>query len=657
MTDTINLTDQVAGFNPTPVFEPTEENNSDQAEEVTRPGRRRGRGQLRAAFARERQRPRPAFLVELSQRARRTAETREPEAAAEPDRDAEAAPRGRAALRQQFRQALPGFREANQAGQAGGGGEERRGVVTIPVGLERGTRQGRGGGAGAAAAPTAARTAERPGFQAGAQPTIIANREPPRLDGIRMAASFEQTALGNALNMNRGPANLVTTPADAANQGLAIGRNTAPASRNNPAERPGFGAGAALIRQGDAGVTRPEQGPLARVQRRVENPGNNILNTDQRTPLAANRITRGGNRIGTTQLEQGELVRRGNPGALDESDNALRAGVGTDDIRRVTNAGNQTNRLENDFLTTDQQTPLGAGRSALDQGGIGNTRLEQRPLVGQVNPGQQAIPANRLTGAATEGPGGGIGENVRPAAAPALGVTPPANPLEPEAPNLLVNEPAAPLGGNPGQAVPRLADLQAALEEEEPTANPAPPTPEPPETPSERAAAIRATPAEAADAELRATVPAPIEPPPGAAREIPAAAPGPAEANPAVARPGAGEPGQVGRPGGAPEAPQALRAGFTAETGEEEENGPGVNPPEAVPPEAAPPGAAEGRPPREVFTENQANEARPLAPPGEETEEFEQLQARAVTAYELQQMENRTSEPNERRTVMELFIR
>ena len=86
MTDTINLTDQLAGFNPASVFERTEENNSDQADEVARPGRRRGRGQLRAAFARERQSPRPAFLVELSQRARRTAETRETEAAAEPDR-------------------------------------------------------------------------------------------------------------------------------------------------------------------------------------------------------------------------------------------------------------------------------------------------------------------------------------------------------------------------------------------------------------------------------------------------------------------------------------------------------------------------------------------------------------------------------------------
>ncbi|MQY73744.1 MAG: hypothetical protein GH142_08780, partial [Dehalococcoidia bacterium] len=573
MTDTINLTDQLAAFNPASVFERTEENNSDQADEVARPGRRRGRGQLRAAFARERQRPRPAFMVELSQRARQTAETRETETAAESDRAAEAAPRGRAALRQQFQQARQTFRETTQPGQAGGGGEGRGGVVTIPVGLERGARQGGRAAAGAAEAPATARTPERPGFQAGAQPAIITNREPPRLDGIRMAASFEFTALGNALRMNRGPANVAARPvATAANQGLAVGRNT------NPAARPG---------------TMGE--PL----------------------LAADRIARGGNRIAAAQLEQRPLVGRMNPGARDESDNALRAGVGTDDINRITGQANTpgNNQLTNPnadirFFNTAEQPPARANaapgqmtpgdRAGLRQDiqtGGGPAGATQTPT-----PPQQAVAemgANRLAGAAAEEPGERIGGNIQPAVAPTAGITPLANPLAPEEPNLIRNEPTAPLDGNPGQVVPRLGDVQGAVatEPEQPAANPDPPAPEPTETPAERAAAVRATPAEAADAELRATIPTPIEPPPGAAAwETPAAPPGPAETNPAVARPAAGLAGQVGGPVGAPETPLVPRAGFPAEVGEEGENAPGVVPAEAAPPEAAPPGAARGRP-------------------------------------------------------------
>lgn len=84
-----------------------------------------------------------------------------------------------------------------------------------------------------------------------------------------------------------------------------------------------------------------------------------------------------------------------------------------------------------------------------------------------------------------------------------------------------------------------------------------------------------------------------------------------------------------------------------------------------APPEVAPPGEAEGGAPRAGIAENPANEAGPLAPPGEEAgpaerppaREQEGLEARATAAYEQQQMENRTNEPNERRTVMEMFIR
>ena len=665
MSDTINLTDPLAGFSLASIlerFERTEDNDSEQAEDVARPGRRRGREQLRAAFARERQRPRPAFLLELSQRARQAAGTRETEAAAEPEQGAEAAPRGRAALRQQFQQTMQTFRGANQPGRAAGaGGEEQRGVATIPVGLERGARQGGGAAAGAAEAPAAAGTRERPGSQAGTQPTIIANREPPRLDGIRMAASFEFTALGNALKMSQGPvnANIDTGPANPAAQGLAVGGEATPTARpgtmgetlqaaggNTAPGRQGFGAGATPIRQGGMGGNRPEQSPLGQVQRRQENPGSNLLNTDQRSPLAADRIALAPGRIGNTQLEQRPLVGRMNPGGPEEADNELRAGVRNETINRATGMADRANAAPERIMTDDR-----AGlRQDIQTGGgpVGATQAA-------IPPQQAAIPANRLAGAPLEGPGGGIGENVRPAAAPAPGVAPPANPLEPEAPNLLVNESAAPLDGNPGQVVPRLADVQGAGAPEpgQPAANPAPPAPEPTETPAEQAAAIRATPAEVADAELRATIPTPIEPPPGAAaRETPAAPPGPAEANPAVARPAAGAAGQVGRPEGAPETPPVSRAGVPAEAGAEEENGPGM-----VPPEAAPPGAAEGRPVGAGPAENPTNEAGPLAPPGEETEEFEQLQARAVTAYELQQMENRTNEPNEGRTVTEMFIR
>ncbi|GAG40175.1 unnamed protein product, partial [marine sediment metagenome] len=131
MSDTINLT----GFNLTSIFERAEQNNlqqTDQTDETARPGRRRG--QLRAAFAQQRGRARPAFFVDLSQRARETArgrETRETEAAEEPERAAqarEAAPQGRGALRQQFQQAMQVFGRANQAVRAAAEGEDRRGV-------------------------------------------------------------------------------------------------------------------------------------------------------------------------------------------------------------------------------------------------------------------------------------------------------------------------------------------------------------------------------------------------------------------------------------------------------------------------------------------------------------------------------------------------
>ena len=531
MSDTINLTDLFAGFNLTSIFEQAEETNLQQIEqtdETARPGRRRG--QLRAAFAQQRGRARPAFLVDLSQRARETARGRETREA-----DAEAAPQGRAALRQQFQQSMQAFGGANQPGRAAEG-EDRRGVVTIPVGIERGTQQG----GEAAAEPAQAGRPERPGFQVEAQPAAIANREPPRLDGVRMAASFEQTALGNALNLNRGTTAQIRGPASRADQGPGVGRNAVPAARldtegqtppaagrTNAPDGPGFGGGG-----------QPAQGPLARVQSRLENPGNNLLDTDQ-------------------------------------------------------------------------QSPLGTDRVAL-QGRVGASQLEARPLVGQVNPGALGEPA------------GGIGENGLPAAGPTTGVALPANPLEPQQPALLNNEPAAPLDGNPGQAAPALDVLQAALEPEQPAANPPPPAPEPPETPTERAAAIRITPAEAADEELRAAVPTPIEPPPGTA--APAAPPGPAVANPAARA--AGAPGEAGGPVGAPEAAQAPGTVLPAEAGAEEENGAGVTPPEAAGPAERPPAREE-----------------------------EGLEARATAAYEQQQMENRTNEPNERRTVTEMFIR
>ncbi|MQY63686.1 MAG: hypothetical protein GH143_05205, partial [Calditrichaeota bacterium] len=316
MSDTINLT----GFNLTSIFERAEETNLQQADEVARGGGRRGL--LRAAFAQQRGRARPAVLVDLSQRARETARGRETR-----ETEAEAAPQGRAALRQQFQQARQTFGQANQPVPAGGEGKERRGVVTIPVGLERGARQG----GGAAAGPAQAGRPERRGFQVEAQPAAIANREPPRLDGVRMAASFEQTALGNALNLNRGATAQIRGPASRADQGLGVGRNAVPAARLDTAGQTPLAAGRTNAPDGPAfgGGGQPAQGPLARVQSRLENPGNNLLDTDQRSPLAAGRIAVTQERIGADQLEQRPLVGRVNLGAP-EPDNALRAGAGAE---------------------------------------------------------------------------------------------------------------------------------------------------------------------------------------------------------------------------------------------------------------------------------------------------------------------------------------
>ena len=642
MSDSISLNDLFARFNLASVFdrfERTEGANREQTDETSRGGRRRGR--LRAAFARSR-RARPAVLVEFSQRARAAGET---QGAEEPERAA--APRDRAVLRQQFRQAVQAFRNVNQPARAGAGGEARPGVVATPVGRRTAEQ---GGGPGAA-------TPRRPGFQVGTPPAIVVNREPPRLDGIRMAASFEQTALGTALNQNQPPAAQPTNQINRGPLAQATGLNVAagaqaPAGRTAPAgglanapARPGDeGAAATPDRRGTVGANLQAQGPMARIQERINNPGGAIA-TDRRSPLAAQRGMLAQGRVGANQLNRPPLVERVAPGRAEESAEASRAGVGTENIRRLTDEGNgpgNINRAANpDAAFNRPESPLARGNAALGREPNDNAGLRRGTQVqtGPVMPAQTFAPPAVMNAPA----GGEVGR----AAAPAPGIAPPANPIEEaQTQDYLRNEAAAPLEGTnqPDQARPRQADLRGAPapELERPPANPTPPAPEPPETPAERAVALRTPPAEAADAELRATVPTPIlQPPETAAAENPAAPPG-AAANQA--------------PGGlaGAEAAPPPRAGVP------------VEPREEAAPGATPARPAEGRPPRARIAEAPANEEGPAAPAEERpgpgpaerpAAEEEGLAARATAAYEQQQLENRTNEPNEGRSVTELFIR
>ncbi len=547
MSDIFNIINLISEFSAVSIFdrfEQTEEANTEQTEQTERSN--------------------PAFRIDLSQRAE------------------QAAPQGRAALQRRFQL-------ANVAPQATDRGEAAGGVITIPVGIERGNQPG---GATALAAP--AERTERPDFQGPELPTILANREPPRLDGVRMAASFEYTALGNALNENQ---NLANRPAATANTiaPAAVGPNRLTSNDNTPGIR-NLGADTLLARAN-------QQGPLARVENRLENPGNAISNNDQRTPLAASRLVQGGNVIGVTELGRPELAQPVNPGTPDNAGEAPRAGVGNRNLDRMTGQA----ELQGANATPGRTNPI-------NQAGGGPAAPEMVPPP----------PGNAITGNELAGGAGEPADNL-------AGLALPENPLEPRQPALTVNNIAAPLENGNAPAVPQLADLQAPPEPAEPL-NPPMPEPAPVETPAERAAAIRQTPAEAADNELRANVPAIAELAPGT--EPPNAPTGPAENSPAAG------------PVGAPETAAAPRAGVPVETEAEEEAGAGL----------APPRAAEEEPAGPARNENRAEE-EPAPRPGEEAEEENQAQNRAIVAYEIQQMEARTNVPNERRNVTEMFVR
>ncbi|MFB0515010.1 MAG: hypothetical protein ACETWG_00205 [Candidatus Neomarinimicrobiota bacterium] len=689
MSDSINLDDLFARFDFSAIFErfqrpqaanPDQNEQADQANETARGGR--GRGIFEAALARSGQ-ARRAVLVDISQRAREAGEARETrearpaegaERAAEPR---EQAPPDRAALRRQFQQAVEAFRTANQPAQMAG--QDDRRVAILPTGANQRAQQG--GAAGAAGAPRQA------GFQVGSQPAILANREPPTMDGVRMAASFEQTALGNALNQGRQPVARLANPADRMAPAVGFGGNVGPGAAFGPAGGPagagnranapggaGFGAAAAApALQGRGEVNQPAQGPLARVQQRIGNPGG-ALGVDGTTPLGADRGFMAQGNIGGTQLERPPLVERVTPGQANETDNAPRAGIGTENIggaeegNRIGNI-NATYRLFNTAQTPLERGNAAPGEGAGDLAGLrANAQLAGGPAAAAQGPG--APPElNPPAGLAAGAPGGGNIGPPGPAAAPAPTVAVPVNPAEQALENLLQPEPLMPQPvGGAGPVGPTREDFLADVAPDQP-ANPAPPAPEPPETPAEAAVALRRTPAEAADEELRANVPRPIlqppeaegagRTPPGAAADealragvpptaerTPAAAGGPAApGGPMAAIPAAGEPG-------APENAPAPRAGFRAEA--EEEAAPG----------AAPAGAAEGRPRAGLAEAPENEEGAPGAAAGErvgpterQPTEEERQTARAIAAYELQQLENRTNEPNEGRTVTELFIR
>ncbi|UCH09291.1 MAG: hypothetical protein JSU61_08600 [Fidelibacterota bacterium] len=644
MADSLNLNDLFARFNVTSFFdrferaeEPNPDQENEQAEEATRGNRGRGRGLFQAALARRGERAREAVRVDFSDRvreARPAEETREAERPEAPSREARAE---RATLRQQFRQAIQAFRAANQPAQAAGG--EQQGGVAAP--FNRPANQGAGPGT------------QGPTFQVGTPPTIVASNQPPRLDGIQMAASFQQTALGNALG-NQSPIdriNPLTNPnAAAPGDGLNAGAGA----------RPG---GLALLGREDenqggfGGAGQAENGPLARVQERLTNPGG-ALTADQGTPLAAGRgaLNQGG--IGGTQLNRGPLVEGFTPGG-ENAGNAPGAGMVTGNLQAAgvgRGAEQGANPPPPNTLAAGNEASLnqanaGPGVAPNDNAGFGPGAPAQNPPV---TPNLLAVnnPGANLAG-------GGNAEAAGP------GVAPPANPLTENQTDFPRNEPAAPLGGEPlqggGPVGPALADVNTALAPEAPAGNPAPPTPEPPETPAEEAAAVRTSPLEAANTELRANVPRPILQPPdedGAGRTPPGAAADaeqrggavpPVGDNQAAVAP-AGAPTPAGPEAGGNEPATAPLAAVPAEG--EEENGPAV----------APPGGAEGRRAAAPLVEGPETEEgpAPAGPPEPEEEPgaaANQETARAIAAYEIQQMENRTNEPNEGRTVTELFVR
>ncbi|MFC1547876.1 hypothetical protein ACFL5M_05050 [Candidatus Neomarinimicrobiota bacterium] len=645
MSDSINLNDLFAQFETSGIFERFQQrsdrseeansNRNDRTDEAARNNRGQGRGQLRATLARRR-RNTEAVQVEFTRRAQETRAARETERAEAPERaerPREDAQVERTSLRQRFQQAIEAFRTANQPGQArDGGGGEPQGAAPAAAGAARGTQ-------------------ERQGFQVGNPQAAIGRRDEPRLDGIRMAASFQETALGNALNQNQPPAarrnNIINQGPLTQRQGANA---TGGAAQNagetlfggggaNPTGRANLGAPAAVDR-GFGGAEQQTQGPLARVQERFNNPG--APGTDNNpAPLAARaEDDRGG-------ANPEPLVERAIPGESNAgAANAPGAGAGAAD--RGTGTNLTPNNLDVNNLNNNPGT--GAGANPVVDAQVTPDLLNAN-LGGATGPGAD-------TGALAGG-----NALAAPADAGGPGVAPPPNPLIPDPTDLLQNTPAAPPGAQNAVDTgtgPAREDVQGGVAPERGATNPPLPEREPIQTPAEEAAALGTTQREAADAELRAEVPRPIlEPtdedgagrtPGGATADAdlrgggapqagappnPAAAAPPgntnAAQNPLVGNIRDPEPTEAARPA-APERTEGGGPGAAAQ-------GPAGNADAAANPEGAAP-VVEG-------PENRA----------ERSALEEALESRATRAYEQQQEETQTTEPNPGQTVTELFVR
>ncbi len=664
MSDSISITDAIAQFAAgSDVEAQAIDDDGDDAEEVDggfRRGRtretedddddgegrrvRRGRGRrdrLRAAFARGR-RPSPAVLVDFSRGARQ-AQAAQAAEEAEGDQVApearEQAPAGRRALREEFRQARQNFNAAVQPAGAGGAARAQGGAAAVPVGLDGVAGQEAGiqpraaqGGAGQAQ-----------GFQV-VTPTISAADPPPQLEGIRLATSFEQTALGFALTQG-------DTPTERA---AAIGNRGALAQALGQDRGLGIAAAIDANTRPVAGVARTNEGaedtpgPLGRTLERFENPGG-AADLETAIPRITDRrpeLTRGA--IGQGQLTQEPLTGQGQPSPAGGN---VAGEVPTAADPRLAGAGEAGNPAVGGALNRVEagDEPLDAVNAA-------------RPNQNVVAPQGQAI--------GTQGGGQGAGGPASNAGGglPTAGVGTP----------VTVNTP----NQDVGTALPQLAAEANALEvpdqltpnpvatnqvEAPAAANPGAnatggvPLPEP----DEDAGNDRTPPGVVADDEARAGAGEPAaNQTAGGGEGIPGAAGGVA-ANQGEPAGGGFAPIAEANPGAeavAPPVAEVAAAERLIETEEDEE----ANPPAAIRADGAAagrgPAAAGAVPVGEPANEPGAPAApddrveRPTAPPPTLVEQQERA-AQAVVAFEIQQLEDRSTRPRETPELTEQFIR
>ncbi len=686
MSDSISITDALAQFAAGSQLEaPSIDDDGDDAEEIgggrradetdeaedadeSRRGRRArrgggGRDRLRAAFARGR-RSGPAVLVDFSQGARR-AQAAQAAEVAEEDQDVpqarEQAPADRRALGGEFRQARQEFNATVQPAGAGGAARPQGGAAAVPVGLDgvAGQETGiqpRGGQGGAVQAQ---------GFQV-VTPTISAADPPPELEGIRLATSFEQTALGFALTQGNSPAERAAalgnrgTLAQALGQQRGLGVATPIDGNNTPV------AGVAQTNGG----AEDTPGPLGTTRERLDNPGG-AADLETATPRITDRrpeLTRGA--IGQGQLTREPLTGQGQPSPTGGNAAGEAPAAADPALAGAGGAGN--------LAVGGAPNPIEAGDEPLDA--IEAARPNRNVLAPQGQPvGTQggALGGQGAGGPASNAGGGlptaGVGTPVTvnipnqdvgpelpqlPAEANVLEVP---DQLTPEA--VATNRVDTPAAGNIPVGTAGTATVDPAPDAN-PDANPAAGVP-PPE-PDEDAENDRTPPGVVADDEARAGAgePAAIQAA-GGAEGIPAAAGG-ITANPREPTGGGFAPIAEANPGA--EAVAAPVAELTAaerliRTEEDEE----ANAPPTITGDVAAAAGVPGAAAQAVPVGEPANEpgapaapddrvARPIAPPPTLAEQQE-LAAQATVAFEIQQLEDRTNRPRETPEVAELFIR